>query len=95
MPFIGVDDPGLPSRRLVQRQIGGIASIGKGDDKAGAGFDLRKQGIEGDTFPVRVQLRPLGHAVDIFSDRLTRHSMELLPAPAFWLIDLAHNREIP
>ena len=29
LAFIGVDDPGLPSCHLVQRQVGGIASIAK------------------------------------------------------------------
>src|SRR6266446_4695323 len=44
---------------------------------------------------VRVQLRPLGYAVDVFGDRLARESIKLVPAPAFWLIDLPDNGKIP
>ena len=35
LAFIGVDDPGLPSSHLVQRQVGGIAPIAEGDHIAG------------------------------------------------------------
>ena len=69
--------------------------IAEGDDIAGGGGDLREQRIEGDAFPVRIEFRPLRHAVDVFGDRLTWESMKLVPAPAFWLIDLPDNGKIP
>ena len=42
LAFIGIDDPGLPSRHLVQGQIGGIAAIAEGEHVTGRSSDLRE-----------------------------------------------------
>jgi hypothetical protein len=49
-----------PTQHLLQRQVGGIAPIAEGNHIAGVMRDLREQGVEGDAFPVRIQLQRLG-----------------------------------
>ena len=44
---------------------------------------------------MRVELRPLRHAVDVLRDGLARQRAELVPAPAQRLVDLAGDREAP
>ena len=88
LAFIGVDDPCLTTEHLLQGEVGGIASIAEGEHVAGVMGDLREQRIEGDAFPLRVQFRPLGHAVDVPGHRLARQGLKFLPGPAFGLIDL-------
>src|SRR6266581_858543 len=95
LALIGVDHPGLAIQHLFQGQVGRIAPIREGEHVTSVVLDLREQGVEGDAFPVRVQLRPLGLTVDVFGDRLAWESLKLVPAPAFWLIDFPDNGKIP
>ena len=57
--------------------------------------DIAQQHVERDAGPGGVQLAPLGHAMDVFSDGLMGQSLKLFPSPASWLVDLANNREVP
>ncbi len=95
LPLIGVDYPRLSAQHLFQGKVGGIVAITEGDHVAGASLDLPQQGIEGHALPVRVQFRPLGHAVDVFGHRLVWQGLKFIPVPAFRVIDLPHNGEIP
>src|SRR5262249_26294071 len=45
--------------------------------------------------PHGVELRPLGHAVDVARDLLARQGTELLPGPAARLVQLADDGKVP
>src|SRR5260370_40695233 len=95
LAFIGIDDPCLATEHLFEGEVGGIASIAEGEHVAGVIADLREQRIEGDALPLRVQVRPLGHAVDVPGHCLAWQGLKFLPGPAFGLIALPQKREIP
>src|SRR5829696_8778341 len=92
---VGVCDPGLTARDLIQRQVRGVAAVAERDDVLGDGLDLFEQGVHRDAFPPGAQLRPLGDAVDVFCDLLRGQLSELLPSPPLWLVDLPDDGEIP
>jgi len=61
-------DPCLAARHVLERQVGRVAAVAELDDVFGRRLDPVEQRVDGDALPDGVQLRPLGHAVDV-----TRH----------------------
>jgi hypothetical protein len=88
-------DPGLAADEILERDVRRVAAVGEGERVLGAGLDPVEQGVERDTLPARVELRPLRYAVDVDRDLLARQRAELLPRPADRLVDLADDREVP
>src|SRR6185312_15488783 len=54
-----------------------------------------EQRVDRDASPDGVELRPLGHAVDVAGDLLARQGTELLPGPTARLGQLTDDREVP
>ncbi len=90
-----VDDPGSPVQQVIDRQIGGVATVGVGESKVRGGLDLREQHIQRDALPRSAKLGPLGDTVDVDGRCLARQSHELLPAPAVSAPVLIRDHELP
>jgi hypothetical protein len=88
-------DPRFAAGDVLERQVGGVATVRELDDVFGGGLDSVKQRIDGHALPDSVELRPLGHAVDVDGHLLAGQSLELLPRPAARLVHLADDREVP
>src|SRR5205814_10194109 len=56
---------------------------------------LLQQGLDGDAFPVGIELGPFGDTADVDSWRLMRKGQQFLPGPPLWLFHVPYNREIP
>jgi hypothetical protein len=65
-------DPGPAARDVFERQVGGVAAVRELDDVLGRGLDSVEQRVDGDALPRGVQLRPLGHAMDVDGDLFSR-----------------------
>src|SRR5947209_2668076 len=88
-------DPRLSTRYILQRQVGRIAAVGEGGDVLRRGFDAVEEGIDRDPFPDRIELGPVGDAVNVFGDRLMVQGLKLFPGPALGRIDLTLDSEVP
>jgi hypothetical protein len=88
-------DPGFTAHDVLERQVRRIAAVAELDNVFRSGFDSVKQGVERNALPDRVQLRPLGHAMDVDFDLFARQRPKLLPGPAARLVNLADDRKVP
>src|SRR5205823_11425809 len=80
---------------VVERHVGRVAAVGVDGGELGGRLHAFHQSVDADALPARVELRPLGDAVDVLGDRLCGQGLELLPGPAPWLVDLAFDGERP
>jgi hypothetical protein len=95
-PVVGISNPGLAVGDVLERKIRRVASVAMSDDVACVVLaDVLEQGIDGDACPRRVELGPLGHAVNIHGYGFVRQPAELVPGPSSGLIDRSNNSEIP
>ena len=88
-------DPRLAAGDVRERQIGGVAAVAEREHVLGRRLDAVQQRCRARRRASGVELRPLGHAVDVDGDRLARAAPELVPGPAARLVDLAADREAP
>src|SRR5260370_11443492 len=58
-------------------------------------FHLLQQGLDGDAFPMGIELGPFGDTTDVDGWRLMGKSQQFLPGPPLWLFHIPFNREIP
>src|SRR5205085_972667 len=70
--LVGVDDVGLAVDDVGEGQVSGVAAIGVCQYVAGAAvkLDVLEEGVYAYAFPVRVELGPLGDAVDVGGEGL-------------------------
>src|SRR5207245_5281970 len=90
--------PGFPPQYIDERQIGGIASIAESDDiprDVGVIIHLLQQGLDGDAFPMGIELGPLGDTTDVDGWCLMGKGQQFLPGPTLWFFHVPYNREIP
>src|SRR4051812_26708840 len=88
-------DPGLAAGDVLERQVRRVAAVAEGHHVLGLVLDTLEQRVDRDALPDRVELRPLGHAVDVLRDLLARQRAELLPRPPHRLEVGALDRERP
>src|SRR4029077_10989408 len=72
-----------------------VPAVGELRRVLASGLDALEEDVDGDALPLRVELRPLGDAVDVLGDHLARQRDELLPRLGLWLVDLAGDAEGP
>ena len=97
LAVVGVGEEDVVVVQHRQRHVGGVALLGVADDVRGVGADLRQlqDRLDRDAFPVGVQLRPAGHAVDVGRHLLARQGLELVPGEAQRAVHLAMDAEVP
>src|SRR6266550_7884607 len=95
LAVVGEGNPGLAAGHVLEREIRRVAAVAEGHHVLGARLDAVEQDVERDAGPGSVELRPLGHAVDVLRDRLARQRLELLPGPRHRLVDGSLDREAP
>src|SRR6516225_3341630 len=92
---VGEDHPGLAARDVLERQVGRVAAVRVLGHELGCSLDPFEERVDRDASPDGVELRPLGHAVDVADDLLARQGTELLPGPAARLVQLAEDGKVP
>src|SRR6185312_165252 len=95
LAVVGEDHPRLAARDVLERQVGRVAAVRVLDHEVGCRLDSFEERVDRDASPDGVELRPLGHAVDVAGDLLARQGTELLPGPTAGLVQLADDREVP
>src|SRR6267142_3964526 len=93
--LVFVGDPRLPIADVRERQVRRVTTVAERENELGARVDAVEQRFERNASPRCVQLRPLGDAVDVDGDPLTRERNELLPGPGPRFVDLAADLEAP
>src|SRR3954447_457344 len=80
-----------------ERDIGGVALLGVGHDVGRGRPDLGEAEdlLDRNSLPVRVELCPAGHAMDVRVDGLAGQRLELVPAEGERVVDLAVDLEVP
>src|SRR6516225_9419493 len=84
LTVIAEDHPGFAVRDVLERQVGGVATVRVGGHVLSCRFDSLEERVDRDALPV-----------DVAGDLLGRQVAELLPAPNTWLVELADDREVP
>src|SRR5215207_234807 len=92
---VAVDDPRLAARDVLDREVRRVAAVAQGGDVAALELHAVQQRVDGDAGPLRVELRPGRHAVDVHGEVLARQRLELIPGPRAFLADRAGDREVP
>ncbi len=97
LPFIGVGEQVALAEEVVDGKVRCESVIGEDEHVrcARVRFDLIPQMADGHTFPARVELRPLRHAVDVVGVRLGRHGPDLVPGPGPLLGNESPHVEVP
>ena len=90
-----IDNPRLVAGDVIEWKVGRVAAVGEDRRELRGGIDAVHQLVDGDALPYGVELRPLGHAVDVLGHGLRRQRDELLPGPSLRLVDLALDGEGP
>src|SRR5215207_7935740 len=92
-------DPCLSAGDVGKGKVGGVAAVAERDDERSASDARRRRGakqrVDADAFPLRVELRPLRHTVDVHGGRFVREREKLLPRPPHFAPIRAANREVP
>src|SRR4051812_27561659 len=68
LAVVAVGDPRLAAGDVLDGQVGGVAAVADGGDVAAPELDAVEQGVDGDARPLRVELAPRRHAVDVDGD---------------------------
>src|SRR5689334_19000626 len=74
--------PCLPSGQILDGDVRRVTAVAKRDRVSAIVFDALEQGVDRDTFPVGVELRPLRDAVNVLRHRFGGECAKLLPGPA-------------
>ena len=88
-------DPGLAVGQVLDREVGRVAAERIGHRVGVERLGRFEQEVERDAAEAGVELRPLGHAVDVAGHVLMRQLAELLPGPPSLARDHAVDREAP
>ena len=93
----GMDEHGVGSGEILERQVGGVAVVGVQDDEVGLrlGADEGEQVACGDAGPAVVVARPGGDAVHVGDGLALREGEEAGPVPCRLLVDEAEDAEFP
>src|SRR5262245_50864376 len=81
---VAVGDERLAVGGLVEWQVRGVPAVAEGADvgRVVVDLDVLEEGVQAHAFPLRVQLAPLGDAVDVHDEGLLWQLQELVPGPA-------------
>src|SRR5262249_12849448 len=91
---VGVRDPGFAVGDVLERQVRRVVAVRVREQVLRVVVDVIQEGVDRDTLPDRVELRPLRDAVDVDRDLLARESLEFVPGPTDGL-RAALDRERP
>jgi hypothetical protein len=82
LAVVVVRDPRLAVGDVLERQVRRVAAVRVREEVLRVVVDVAQEGVDRDTLPDRVELRPLRDAVDVDRDVLARERPELVPRPA-------------
>ena len=70
LAVVAEGDPCLAVRHVLEWEVGRVAAVAEGGHVIGRGFHVLEKRVDGDSLPDRVELRPLGDAVDVLGHRV-------------------------
>src|SRR5215469_5083940 len=88
-------DPCLLVSEIRKRQIRGVVTIGSHHSILGVGFYLAEDGVERHAFPMRAELRPSRHTVQIDRNVLGGQFPKRFPIPSSQNVPSIIDRKLP
>src|SRR5213080_5289966 len=98
-PVVPERHPRLAAAHVGDRQVRRVAAVAERDDELSLAEPALLRGVQqrvdGNAFPLRVELGPLGYAVDVDGRRLVGEPFKLLPRPSDGPATRIAEREVP